>query len=47
MSTVYLKKFADAYVWKRLFYERHVLDHPIRNNLTPAREKVVLTNPYI
>src|ERR1017187_1141497 len=30
MSTVYLKKFANAYVWKRLFYER--LTEPLHMN---------------
>jgi hypothetical protein len=33
--------------WIDHIYQCHVLDHPIRNDLTPAREKVVLTNPYI
>ena len=33
--------------WIDHIYQCHVLDHPVRNDLEPIREKVVLTNPYL
>lgn len=33
--------------WIDHMYQCHILDHPIRNNLTPNRDKVVLNNPYL
>ena len=33
--------------WIDHMYQCHVLDHPTRNDLTSARDPVVLTNPYL
>jgi hypothetical protein len=33
--------------WIDHIYQCHVLDHPVRNDLTARREKLVLTNPYL
>ena len=33
--------------WIDHIFQCHILDHPIRNNLTPSRHQTVLTNPYL
>lgn len=33
--------------WIDHMYQCHVLDHPIRNQLTPNRSNIVLSNPYL
>jgi hypothetical protein len=33
--------------WIDHMYQCHVLDHAIRNQLTPSRSNIVLTNPYL
>lgn len=33
--------------WIDHIYQCHVLDHPVRNNLSPNRKQVVLSNPYL
>lgn len=33
--------------WIDHIYQCHVLDHPLRNNLNPGRDRVVLANPYL
>jgi hypothetical protein len=33
--------------WIDHMYQCHILDHPIRNDLTPKRDRAVLKNPYL
>ena len=33
--------------WIDHIYQAHILDHPIRNNLNPEREKIIFDNPHI